>query len=93
MPSPADPLGLALLGVRRDDAGDFLEGRDATASELGGVQGCGGSDEGLEGLLIDLVSLIQVNGASRVAFEAGVEETSWILERAPLAKVSFTLSL
>ena len=93
LPSPADPLGLALLGVRRDGGGDFLEGRDATASELGGVQGCGGSDEGLEGLLIDLVSLIEVNGAPHVAFEAGVEETSWILQRGALGEGELHLVL
>ena len=41
---------------------------------LGRVQRHGGADERLERLGIDLVALMEIDGAPRVAFEAGVEE-------------------
>ena len=38
------------------------------------VQPDGGCNERLQGLLVDLVVLVDVDGAPEVAFEAGVEE-------------------
>ena len=38
------------------------------------VQSHGGANERLQRLFIDLVALMNIDGASGVAFEAGVEE-------------------
>src|SRR5262249_45870477 len=43
----------------------------------------GGANERLQRLSIDLVTLTKIDGASGVAFEAGVEETRRILQRGP----------
>src|SRR4051812_35417819 len=51
---------------------------------LGLVQADGGSDEGHERLLIDLVVLVDVDGASGVALEARVEQSGGILQRGAL---------
>src|SRR4051794_34089746 len=48
------------------------------------VQGDGGADQGLERLLVDLLALVEVDGAPRVALEAGIEEAGRILQRGPL---------
>ena len=41
---------------------------------VAGVQGHGGPDESLQGLLVQLVALAEIDRTPRVAFEAGVEE-------------------
>src|SRR3990167_9761588 len=48
--------------------------RSRARGGFGGVQCHGGADERFERLLIDLVALMEIDGAPRVAFEAGVEE-------------------
>src|SRR5678810_1268655 len=64
-----------------------------SATDGGRVQRRCVAAKGLEGLLIDLVSLMEVNGAPRVPFEAGVEEICWILERGSLGEGELHLVL
>src|SRR5438105_2618233 len=39
------------------------------------VQGGGGADQGLEGILIQFIALMQIDRAPGVAFKAGVEQS------------------
>jgi len=48
------------------------------------VQGCSGKYERLEGRLIDFITLVQIDGAPGVAFQAGVEQLGRVLERSAL---------
>src|SRR5262249_16438644 len=50
------------------------------------VQRHGGPNERLQRLFIDLVALMDIDGAPLIAFEAGVEEVSRVLERGPLGE-------
>src|ERR1700690_1685456 len=53
----------------------FLLGADgASGSSPRNVQCCGGANERLQRLFIDLVALVEIDGTPGVAFEAGVEE-------------------
>jgi hypothetical protein len=45
-----------------------------SAFGFGRIQGHGGANERLQRLLIDLVPLMDIDGAPHIAFEAGVEE-------------------
>ena len=44
------------------------------AAGLGHVQGNGGANESLQGLFVNAVALVKIDGAPDLAFEAGVEE-------------------
>ncbi len=59
----------------------------------GRVQCHGGADERLERAFIDLVALMDIDGAPRIAFEAGVKETCRILESRSLSEGEFHLVL
>ena len=45
------------------------------------VQGYGGANEGLEGLVVDLVALVDIDGAPGIAFQAGVEQARRVFQR------------
>src|SRR5512147_2574159 len=45
------------------------------------VERDGGADQGLQGCLVDLLALFDVDGATRIALEAGIEQLRRILER------------
>jgi hypothetical protein len=45
-----------------------------------------GAYERLEGFLVDLVALVQIDGAPGVAFEAGIEQPRRVLERSALGE-------
>src|SRR3712207_8529912 len=45
------------------------------------IQRHGGTNEHLQRLFIDLVALVEIDGTSGVAFEAGVEEAGRVLQR------------
>src|SRR5437879_2587505 len=47
------------------------------------------ADEVLQGRLIDLVALVDVDGAPDIPVEAGVEQTGRILQRSSLGKCHF----
>ena len=51
-----------------------------SALGFGLVQGHGGAHQSLEGLLVDLLALVDVDGTPYVPLEAGVEETRGILQ-------------
>src|ERR1044071_4208383 len=55
-------------------------------SPAGGVQVHGGADERLEGVFVDLFALLEIDGAARVAFEAGVEEAGRVVEGGALGE-------
>ena len=44
------------------------------ASGFGFIHGHGGANESLQRVFIDLVALVEIDGAPGVAFEAGIEE-------------------
>src|SRR5215208_2530532 len=71
--SPAGSLVERRLEVVRD-------GRSGSALGPGLVQGHGLTNESLEGLLVDLLALVEVDGAPDVPLEAGVEEARGVLE-------------
>src|ERR1700704_6844185 len=48
------------------------------------VQRHGGANERLQGLFINLVTLMEIDGTPGVAFEAGVEEACRVLQRGAL---------
>ena len=50
-------------------------------------------DQGLQRLRIEHLPLPDVDGATRVSLEAGVEESLWVIQDAPRAKVSLTTCL
>src|SRR6266849_10017961 len=53
---------------------------------LGRVQRHGGANERLQRLFINLVALMEIDGAPGVAFEAGVEEAARVLQRGALGE-------
>src|SRR4051812_12954326 len=50
----------------------------------GEIEGDCGADEVLERSFVDLFAFVDVDGAADIAFEAGVEEASWIVQRRAL---------
>src|SRR4051812_35474592 len=50
------------------------------------VQPGRGLDECLQRLLVYLLAFAKIDGAPEVAFETGIEEAGWILERGTLGK-------
>jgi hypothetical protein len=60
------------------DHGGGLNAEEASrglAEGLGHVQGNGGANESLQGLLVNAVALAKIDGTSDITLEAGVEET------------------
>ena len=49
-------------------------------------------DELDEGVLVQHVALMKIDGTSHARIQAGVEEAGWVAHEAPFANVSFTLS-
>ena len=64
----------------------LLRSRPRPRAGLGRVQCHGGANERLQRLLVDRVALMEIDGAARVAFEAGVEEAGRILQRSTLGE-------
>src|ERR1700757_4680667 len=60
--------------------------RGCTGRRLGVVQVHRGTNECLQRLFVDLVALMEVDGAPGVAVEAGVEETRGIIQRGALGE-------
>src|SRR5947208_2908500 len=59
----------------------FLPGADgADERPRRHVQGHGGANERFQRLFIDLVALVEIDGAPGVAFEAGVEEAGRVIQ-------------
>jgi hypothetical protein len=52
----------------------FILASSLPGLRLGLIQRHGGANERLERLLVDLVALMEIDGAPRVSFEARVEE-------------------
>jgi hypothetical protein len=50
------------------------------------IEGHCGADEILQGRLIDLLAFVDVDGASDIPLEAGVEETGRVLQRSSLGE-------
>src|SRR5262249_27898346 len=57
------------------------------------VQGHGGANQRLECLFIYRAVLMDIDGTPGVAFEAGVEEATWVGERGALGECEFHLVL
>src|SRR5579864_9360733 len=73
---------------RRQLSGSSPRRERATAltSRFGLVQGDGGAKESLQRLRVDLLALVEVDGAPRVPVKTGVEETRRIFERRAFGK-------
>jgi hypothetical protein len=71
MPEPAGAIGIV---------GRKLDQWLGHGQLLALVQLSRGTDERFEGLLVDVVSLLEVYGAPLFALEAGVEQSGWILQ-------------
>src|SRR6266516_3259968 len=64
----------------------LLRADGASGSSRGRVPCHGGANERLQRLFIDLVALMDIDGTSGVAFEAGVEEAARVLQRGALGE-------
>src|ERR1700730_5267575 len=64
----------------------LLRADGASGSSHRRVQCHGGANERLQRLFIDLVALMDIDGTSGVAFEAGVEEAGRVLQRGALGE-------
>src|SRR3974390_728345 len=68
--------------TERVSAAPLVTGPSFSAGlEVRRVQGHGGANERLKRLLIDLVALMEIDGAPGVAFEARVEEARRVRQR------------
>src|SRR5258705_8316869 len=67
----------------------LLRADGASGSLHRNVQCYGGANERLQRLFINLVALMEIDGTPGVAFEAGVEEPCWVLERGALGEGQF----
>ena len=76
--STDNPLGNGDAGHTRNGASGVSRALGRPGSGL--VQRHCVSDEGYEGLFIDLVSVGNIDGATDVGVETGVEETRWVVE-------------
>ena len=61
--------------IEAPDVGVLTVRIDAVLARRGLVQADGSSNQGHEGLLVDLIALVEVDGAPGVASEAGVEQS------------------
>src|SRR4051812_1710008 len=85
---PADAPAVVAVHVRSWQAAHrgLLPDAEMSAPAFGLVQGHGGADESLQRLIVDLLALVEVDGAPRVSLETGVEEARRVLERRPLGE-------
>src|SRR4051812_39777540 len=66
------------LDQRAATLSNSLHGKRRSKPRLRRVQLSRSTDEGFEGALVQVISLVEVDRASHLALEAGVEEPSWI---------------
>src|SRR5512140_2587814 len=69
---------------QRSFASTLGAGRPARFPGRGRIQGRRCAHERLERTFVELITLVDIDGASRVAFEAAVEEPRGVVERGAL---------